>query len=199
MKRGRPTIEKVPFSAKRFQEALDYNGISLRKLDTDPVLNASERTIRRAKQTGMINPDILDRLGKRLNVDPLFIGGMCDVYARVLAENEEEATELASQLKVEDHPYLLQEQRELMPMQYVNDLLIEHDIPAEELNQLSEEDRIQFYVNLELAIKKVLNKYFTPFRASIHNYSIPMPPEDEIDQMIIYVDQPGCHRPDKET
>ena len=199
MKRGRPTIEKVPFSVKRFQEALDYNGISLRKLDTDPVLNASERTIRRAKQTGMINPDILDRLGKRLNVDPLFISGMCDVYARVLAENDEEAAELASQLKAEDYPYLLQEQRNLMPMQYVNDLLIQHDIPAEDLNQLSKDERRQFYFDLELAIGRVLNKYFTPFRASVYNYSIPMPPEDEIEQMVITVDPPECHHPDKET
>lgn len=191
MKRGRPNLEKVPFSAKRFQEALDYNGISLRKLNTDPVLNASERTIRRAKQTGMINPDILDRLGKRLNVDPRFISGTCDVHARARAENDEEATELASKLKVEDYPYLLQEKRKLMPMQYINDLLIEHDIPTEELNQLSEDERIRFYVDLEIAIERVFNKYFTPFRASIHNYSIPMPPEDEIGQMVISVDRPS--------
>lgn len=199
MKRGRPNTEKVPFSVKRFQEALDYNGISLRKLNTDPVLNASERTIRRAKQTGMINPDILDRLGKRLNVDPSFISGTYDIYARVFAKNDEEATELASQLKVEDHPYLLQEQRKLMPMQYVNELLIQHDIPAEDLNQLSKDERRQFYFDLELAIGRVLNKYFTPFRASIYNYSIPMPPEDEIEQMVITVDQQECNPADQET
>lgn len=199
MKRGRPNTEKVPFSVKRFQEALDYNGISLRKLNTDPVLNASERTIRRAKQTGMINPDILDRLGKRLNVDPSFISGTYDIYARVFAKNDEEATELASQLKVEDHPYLLQEQRKLMPMQYVNELLIQHDILAEDLNQLSKDERRQFYFDLELAIGRVLNKYFTPFRASIYNYSIPMPPEDEIEQMVITVDQQECNPADQET
>lgn len=144
-KRGRPTIDKVPLSVKRLQEALDYAGVSLRSLDTDPVVVASEKTIRRAKKEGCISPDILDRLGKRLNVDPLFLQGKMDDIARKMSVNENDAKELISQFVVSDFPYLNQEKRDLDSKQFINELLIENDIPPEQLQELTTEQQILFY------------------------------------------------------
>lgn len=179
-KRGRPAIDKVPLSTKRLQEALDYVGVSLRCLDTDPIVAASEKTIRRAKKEGIISPAILERLGKRLNVDPLFLQGKMDDIARKMSVDEKTAEELMSQFVVSDFPYLNQEKRELDSKRFISELLIENDISPEQLHNLLREQQILFYLELDKAISKVVHKYFTPFRASIHNYSIPMPPEDEI-------------------
>lgn len=159
-RRGRPKIEKINFNAKRFQEALDYNHLSLRQLNTDNVAMVSEKTIRRAKKDGKINPDILDRLGKRLNVDPRYLSGICDNIADSIAKNEQEAIALKAQLHVENYPYILKEKRELEPMQYVRDLLIKNEIPLSEFDNLPYETMLQIYLDLEHATHKVLNRYF---------------------------------------
>ncbi len=180
VKRGRPYIEKVPFSSTCLQEALGYRKVSLRCLDTDPILAASERTIRRAKKEGLINPDILDRLGKRLNVDPLFLSGKYDITAHEYANNEQEAQNIMSQFHVENFPYLLQEKRQLRPLQYIMDLLVENNIPESDFYNLSREDQVLLFLELERATSKILWKYFNPFNSSFSNYSIPMPLEDEL-------------------
>lgn len=159
-RRGRPQIEKIDFNAKRFQEALDYNRLSLRQLNTDNVAMVSEKTIRRAKKEGKINPDILDRLGKRLNVDPRFLSGACDSIADSIAKNEQEAIALKAQLHVENYPYIHKEKRMLEPMQYVRDLLIKNEIPLSEFDNLPYETKLQIYLDLEHATHKVLNSYF---------------------------------------
>ena len=180
MRRGRPKIEKVDFSAKRLQEALDYKKSSLRKLNTDPLFSASERTIRRAKQTGKINPDILDRLGRCLDVDPLFLGGEYDKSADRWASSTEEAEKIKAVFIVEDYPYILQEQRNLEALQYIKDLLIQNMIPVSEMDAMPRETQIHFFLDIERAVSKVLWQYFEPRHRSIHEYQIPMPPEDQI-------------------
>lgn len=182
-KRGRPTIETVDFSVERFQEAVAYRKVSLRKMNIEPTVNASDRTIRRAKKDGKINPEILERLGKYLDVDPLFLSGEYDKSATRWAKDAAEATEIQSQLHVEDFPYILQEKRNLEEMQYIKDLLIENEIPISDFEALPKETLIHFYLDIERATSKVLWQYFKPHHSSIHNYSIPMPPKDEIISM----------------
>lgn len=161
-RRGRPKIEKMNLNVQRFQEALDYNHLSLRKLNTDNIAKVSERTLRRAKKDGMISPDILDRLGKRLNVDPLFLSGAYDNNADTIAKNEHEAKALKARLHVSDFPYIRKEQRMLDPTKYVHGLLIENGIPISEFDNLPSKTKIQIYIDLERATHKVLNQYFTP-------------------------------------
>ncbi|WP_303678448.1 hypothetical protein [Dehalococcoides mccartyi] len=173
-------MDTLDFSVVRFQEAVAYRKISLRKMNIDPTVNASDRTIRRAKKDGRINPEILDRLGKYLDVDPLFLSGEYDKSATRWAKDEAEAAEIRSQFHVEDFPYILQEKRKLEEMQYIKSLLIKNEITIADLEALPKETSIHFYLDLERAISKVLWQYFKPRRSSIHNYSIPMPPEDEI-------------------
>lgn len=180
MQRGRPEMEKVNLSPKRLQEALDYQNISLRQLNTNPTLNASERTIRRAKQTGKINPDILDRLGKCLDVDPLFLGGEYDKSAERWASSPEEAVELKASITVDKYPYVLCEKRNQKAMQYIEDLLIENGIPVSEMYAMSKETLIHFYLDMEKSVRKILWKYFEYPRSLISEYEIPMPPESEI-------------------
>lgn len=180
MKRGRPEIVKVNFSAKRLLEALDYNKTSLRQLNIDSTLNASERTIRRAKKTGKINPDILNRLGKCLDVDPLFLGGEYDKYAERCANSPDEADEIKSAFSVAEYPYIIHERRSIDAMQYIKDLLIENEIPVSELDAMPRETLIHFFLDMERAATKVLWQYFEHRHHSIHEYEIPMPPDDNI-------------------
>ena len=180
MKKGRPEIKKTDLSSQRLQEALNYRKTSLRKLNTNPILSASERTIRRAKETGKINPDILDRLGKCLDVDPYFLGGEYDKMADLYASSPEEATEIKSQFIVADHPYVLHERRQQGAMQYIKDLMIDNEIPPSTLDEMPMERLAHFFLDMERAVSKVLWQYFDYPSRSIHNYTIPMPPEDEI-------------------
>ncbi len=182
MKRGRPEIEMVDLNPKRLQEALDYRGRSLRSLNLDPILNASEKTIRRAKKTGKINPDILDRLGKCLDVDPDFLSGDYDKWAAFYSSTREEEESIKSQFIVQDYPYVHYQRKSIAPGQIINDILIEHGIPISEFNKLSQNERAHFFIEINRAVSGVIWKYFKPHRPSIYNYTIPMPPEDEITQ-----------------
>lgn len=180
MNKGRPKLQKTELSSERLQEALNYRKTSLRKLNTNPILNASERTIRRAKETGEINPDILERLGKCLDVDPDFLSGVYDKSINSLTKSNQEATLLKAQFKVSDFPYVLYEKRKQMSMQYINDILIDNEIPISKLDEMPKDRFLNFYLEMERAVGKVLWKYFDYPKRSIHNYSIPMPPEEEI-------------------
>lgn len=180
MGRGRPKINKVPFSTKRLQEALDYCQVSLRELNNDQILQASERTIRRAKQEGRINKDILDRLGKRLNVDPLYLEGEFDRLAEITRQYANDEELINQTLSVRFHPYIDKIKRETAAFSYVDLLLDEKGIPRSELKEMDSESQKMFYVEIDLEVSKIVRKYFGPQLYSGHEYSIPMPAEDEI-------------------
>ena len=148
-KRGRKPIKMEPLYYDRLKEALSHAKTSLRELDRDNSFIVRERTIRRAKKSKMINPEILNALGERLNVDPRYISGFYDRRCDDIAKDEAEAEELKKGLKVSDYPYSLKLQRDKKPFQYIEDLLIENGIPLYKLDQMPKEEFIQMYLELE--------------------------------------------------
>lgn len=179
-KRGRPAIKKVPFSKTRLKEALKYKHVSLRDLNNDPIVQASEKTIRRAAQEGTINPEILNRLSKRLDANPSFLSGIYDMRAELLSNgNKEEADDIKSKIKIENHPYLEKEQNEVDIWDVYLKLAIYNNVPESQFNSLNREQLVRFYLDMDRATSGVINKYFTPQQYGYYE-SIPMPPEEGI-------------------
>ena len=180
MKRGRPKIEKVEFSSRRLEEALAYRKKSLRKINKDSAFEISERTVRRAKKEGKINPVILDQLAKYLDVDPLLLRGDYDRNAEHWASTPEEAEKIKDGLKIEKFPYIIHEQRQLPALQYIKDLLIENEISVSYLYAMPQDTLIRFYLEMDRAVNNVLWNYFEIPQHKKYSYSYPMPPEEEI-------------------
>lgn len=173
-------VKTVPLSKDRFREARKLCKMSLAVLSEKPGINRTEKTLRRWIRRGEIPPDLLDAIGKELNVDPKFISGELDRIAEEMEEDSAKLSALKAQFHASDFPYVYKQKRELKPLQYVIDLLIDNDIAPEELEKLSRTELVQLYLELEKATRAIIFKYFKPHQSSLHNYSIPMPPEDEI-------------------
>ena len=173
-------VKTVPLSKDRFREARKLRKMSLAAISKKPGVDRTEKTLRRWIRRGEIPPDLLDAIGKELNVDPKFISGELDRIAEKLEDNPANLSALKAQFHASDFPYDYKQKRELKPLQYVIDLLIDNDIAPEELERLTRTELIQLYIELEKATHTIILKYFKPHQSSLHNYSIPMPPEDEI-------------------
>ncbi len=96
---SRPKMKKVSVNRRIFDIALEYNNLSIRKLAVDQLVDVNERTIRRALKDGLINPEILNRIAMRLNVDPYWLTGETLKFIPNLGERNPEY------LKPELHTY----------------------------------------------------------------------------------------------
>ncbi len=172
--------KKVPLSKERFKEARKLRKMSLATIASHPDINRTEKTMLRWIKQQEIPKDMLDSIGRLLDVDPKFISGELDRIAERIESDPIELSKLKSQLHAYDYPYVYKQKRDLKPMQYVIDLLIDNDIAPDELDKLSREDLIRLYLELEKATRAILLKYFKPHHSSCSDYSIPMPPDDEI-------------------
>lgn len=173
-------VKTVPLSKDRFREARKLRKMSLAALSETPGIDRTEKTLRRWIRRGEIPPDLLDSIGNALNVDPKFISGELDRIAERIEDDPVKLSDLKAQFHATDFPYVYKQKRELKPLQYVIDLLIDNDIAPEELEKLSRTELVKLYLELEKATRAIIFKYFTPHQSSLHNYSIPMPPDDEI-------------------
>ena len=70
--------KKVAVNKKWFMHVLKLKGVSIRDLDRDEaqkIVDRNEKTIRRHLDAGKMPPDLLDRIGKFLNVHPEYLAG----------------------------------------------------------------------------------------------------------------------------
>ena len=173
-------VKTVPLSKDRFREARKLRKMSLAVLSEKPGINRTEKTLRRWIRQGEIPPDLLDAIGNTLNVDPKFISGELDRIVEKMEDDPSKLSALKAKFHASDFPYVNKQKRDLKPLQYVNDLLIDNDIAPEELEKLTTTELVQLYLELNKATRPIIYKYFKPHQSSLYNYSIPMPPEDEI-------------------
>ena len=173
-------VKTRPLSKERFKEARKLRGMTLANLAAHESINRSEKTLLRWIARKEMPIDMLNEIGKILNVDPEFISGALDRAAEKMESDPDALAELTAQFHAYDFPYVYKQKRDLEPLQYVRELLIENDIAPEQFDQMPFREQLQVYLELEKATRTVLYKYFKPHSSSLHNYSIPMPQEDEI-------------------
>lgn len=152
---------KTPVIRERLEEALRLRKTSIRKLGDIFEIGRTEKTIRRCLSKGEMTPDLLDRIGKYLNVDPKYLSGG---YGRELDKIADEYTRmvLMSHLNAERFPYpdLKKDQVKLGYEKYFKDILIMHDISMKQFLNLPCGQRQVLQLEIEIAIASIIAKYF---------------------------------------
>ena len=153
---GRKKMNKVPICRSILDDALKRNDMSINKLGMDPFIGATRKTIERALRDELINPEILARIGERLDVDPHWLTGQDLRLMTIIQKN-------AEYCKVENHPYnKTKEQRKGINFsQHFQELLVLHGISIEQFNSLPEKTQHGFEMELDLVIQMVIFKYFS--------------------------------------
>lgn len=147
-------------NAKRLDEAIAHAGLSFRKLDNDPIIKVNERTLRRARKTGNIDSKVLERLGKRLNVTPVWLS-VSDELLEVLKNDNPMHYE--RWMNIERHPYVEDELGvdKINQRNHLRDNLALSDISYEQFLCLSEERQLEYQIEIDTLIKILNLKYFT--------------------------------------
>lgn len=154
---SRPKMKKVAINRKIFQIALKYNNLSIRKLAVDNVVDVNERTIRRALNAGEINPDILNKIAKRLNVDPYWLTGETLKLVPSLENRNPEY------MHPKSHPYneCMENRKNINISEHFEQILNLHGIPMSLFNKLPETKQNGFHMELDLIINLLILKYFS--------------------------------------
>ena len=162
-------MKTVPFNFQRFRESLKLRHLTIKAFcdpygDAYKVFERDEKTIRRWKAKGTIPPDILDRIGRYLDVNPDYISGEYDrLFERI--PNEDTICVLKAGLKPEKYPYLIKLQstarcgKDLYEL-YLEYLLAIHHISIRQYDELPFDERKKISLELEQAIVPVLEKHF---------------------------------------
>ena len=156
--------KKYPLRKDCLIKALEINSTSIRKLDMDPLFKWSASTIGRAISKGA-SKELLDDLGKRLNVDPDFLSGKYHAPIESIKDNNVRTT-LLNALDINKYPYIKKLQRDTPDGQFIYDkmieyMLISHNISKNQLENMSFEKQESFHKDMEKAIINVLIKHFT--------------------------------------
>ena len=149
----------MPINCDIFDAALKRANLSINKLANDEnehFIGVSRRTISRARHDGLINPDILERIGEQLDVDPHWLTGQDLAIFPSLKRN-------LSYCKLENHPYNKNswQRKRINFSQHFKELLVLHGVSIEQFNLLSEERQHGFEMELDLVIIMVIFKCFS--------------------------------------
>lgn len=165
---SRKQMKKVPINCEILYEALKRKKLSINKLTDDEnkhFIGVTRRTITRACHDGFINPEILDKIGEQLDVDPHWLTGRDLMVFPSIKRNHEYC-------KIENHPYKKDsmQRKAINFAQHFQELLILHGVSMERFKALSEEVRHGFEMELDLAIQMVIFKYFSPSSKSDNEF-----------------------------
>ena len=154
--------ERVIVDKAWFMNVLKQKKVSIRDLDRDEaqkIVDRNEKTIRRHLDSGEMPPDLLNRIGKYLNVHPDYLAGK--QYRTIMKIDDEHIQEvLISQLKPEKFPYFIKEHEEVDYKDYFKKLLLIHNISMGQFMNMPQENRLDLQKEIERAITSVIVKYF---------------------------------------
>lgn len=158
-------ISKVPFNEKRFREAIDFKNISIQTL-CNPIngFGRSSKQIYRYIKEKEIPPNVLDELGKFLDVEPDYLSGKYDEIFNKITDSEMRNI-LNNQLNVKDYPYIKKYNHnkfngKYLEEDYIEKLLIVHGISPKRLELFNKKTQLEFQLEIEKNIVPTLMKYF---------------------------------------
>lgn len=165
--------KKVPMDKECVMEALHLRNCSIRKLGKDvDHFEWSSKSIERGLKDGEASPDLLDALGKYLNVEPDYLSGKYHRECEKIKDIDISSA-MKRNLHAEQFPYLKKQKRTLIEGKFIYEkcleyLLISHDISPIQFEEMTFEQKKIFQSALENAIAPVLLKHF-PQNAMGHN------------------------------
>lgn len=166
---------KIYLDSDCFYTALKYRGLSIRKLGAvEGGIGYDEKTIRRGLKDQQVTQDIMDRIARRLDVDPDYLSGKYHANANKI-QSPEVRDNILRQLTPDRFPYLFAQQRDRSDGRYLYDRYLEnilmiHNIAKHQFDQLPFEHQKKMQIELETAICQVLLRYFDKDAAGRDTY-----------------------------
>ncbi len=157
-------IKKVPLHNECLMEALQLRNKSIRSLGEDYDFGWSSKSIERGLKDGEVSPQLLDALGKHLDVDTNYLSGMYHRYAEKI-KTESVVKSIKKGLKADKFPYIRKQQRtkydgKFLYDRYLEYILIIHDVSMRQFDEMQFEKQKSFQLDLENEIASVLIKHF---------------------------------------
>lgn len=192
-------MKKVPLDKDCLIETLNLRNTSVRKLGKDYNFGWSSKSIERGLKDGEVTVELLDALGRNLDIEPDYLSGKYHHICRKIADNDDTLySVLTKGLCAKNFPYLKKQQSEnydgeSLYSKYLEYILILHDISKKQFYAMTFEQQKEFQLSLEDAIIPILFKYFSRnamgeelypeiyrLRINIENYDRdePEPPND---------------------
>ena len=153
--------DRVPVSRERFKQTLRDKGFTIKALGQAREIDRSEKTISNYIMAGEMPPDLLDRIGRYIDVDPDFLSGVYDRRFEEIKEtlpNPEFTRFLWSQTS--RFPYSKHAVATLDFKDYILKTLLLCNVSEEQLMGLPYRERRQFQRDLGEAIHTVIKRYF---------------------------------------
>jgi len=179
-------------------EALHLRNSSIRKLGKDNEhFEWSSKSVERGIRDREAAPELLDALGRYLNVEPDYLSGKYHRECEKIKDDSLRLT-LTKNLNANKFPYIKKQQKTKFEGKFIYEkcleyLFISHDISPVQFESMSFQQQKELHLAIEDAIVPVLLKYFPTnamgqdtwpeiyrLQNSIDNYTPdePVPPED---------------------
>ena len=168
---GRKKIDKIVIDRAVFMEVLKDRNISINNIAE--ILGISDKTIRRGFSTG-INPDLLEKIGEIVNVDPEWLSGSAQKELRKLISKPENIKRLSKYSDWRTHPFdrLAQERKRIDLGEYIKGIVQKLGVTMPEYEKLYEGEKTfletEICVLIQVALIRnlhghegVLNPYLT--------------------------------------
>lgn len=158
---GNKKIEKVQISRECFLRIIREKGYTVERLGMEPEINRSGKTIQRCLSAGEMQPELLDRIGRFLDVDPTYLSGEYDRRFEEMKDSLQ-CPDVTHYLwtKTDRFPYIKHEVESIDYAKYLLDTLIINNISKEQFLALDSKKRKSLQYDVGMAIHAVIKRYF---------------------------------------
>ena len=153
--------EKVPIIRDSFLRIIREKGYTVESLGMQPQVERSGKTIQRCLAAGEMQPELLDRIGRFLDVAPSYLAGD---YDRKFEEIKDTlvSPEITRYLwtKTDRFPYSKHETENIDYREHLLNTLLINNISKEQYLALDPKKRLSFQFDLGQAVHVVIKRYF---------------------------------------
>lgn len=153
--------EKVQISRDCFLRIIREKGYTVESLGAEPEIHRGGKTIQRCLATGEMQPDLLDRIGRFLNVNPTYLSGEYDRRFEEIKDSLK-SPELTHYLwtKTDRFPYSKHQVENIDYAEYLLNTLLINDISKEQFLALDPKRRKSLQFDIGMALHGVIKQYF---------------------------------------
>ena len=153
--------EKVQISRDCFLRIIREKGYTVESLGEVPEIDRSGKTIQRCLTSGEMQPDLLDRIGRFLDVDPTYLSGEYDRRFEEMKDSLK-SPELTHYLwtKTDRFPYSKHETENIDYAEYLLNTLLINNISKEQFLALDPKKRRSLQFDIGMALHTVIRQYF---------------------------------------
>ncbi len=165
-------VKTVSVNKKVFMFILKEKNSSIRKLGSDDDIKFTEKTIRRALNTGEMRPELVKQIANKLDIDSSLLTGEMVKEAFTCKDRDKMYLYLDPLSHLQDFPYFREESRELTEIksdglfetggfkETMKRILSLFDVSYKQYEKLNSDTKLQFEHDLYESMFPVIRKYF---------------------------------------